>query len=364
MRAPTLKWLILSVALFLLPLVANARIAYTQSNQITFPETGKTLTGGFLAYWQQNGGLAQFGFPISNEISEQSQTDGKIYIVQYLERSVFEYHPENQPPNDILLQLLGVARYTATYPTGASAQSPNQDSGSVFVPETGHRIGNIFYQYWLSHGGLRQQGYPISDEFSEVSDLNGQPYLVQYFERAVFEHHPENPGPNKVLLSQLGTFLYGSRYSAGGQPLATPAGGPPSPQGNITQAQVTRVVDGDTIEVSIGGTLYRVRYIGIDTPETVAPDRPVGCYGPEASAANKALVEGQTVTLERDVSDVDQYGRLLRYVYVGSTFVNAELVRQGYAHAYTYPPDVKYTPYLLSLQQEARDAHRGLWGTC
>ena len=187
-----------------------------------------------------------------------------------------------------------------------------------------------------------------------------------------------------MLLSQLGTFLYGSRYSAGGQPVATPAGGPPSPQGNITQAQVTRVVDGDTIEVSIGGTLYRVRYIGIDTPETVDPNRPVGCYGPEASAANKALVEGKTVTLERDVSDIDQYGRLLRYIYVGSTFVNAELVRQGYAHAYTYPPDVKYTPYLLSLHrrpatpivvfgapadpgsQELKDADRGalLSGAC
>ena len=364
MRTATLKRLILFVVLLFLPFAVSLRSSYAQASQITFPETGKTLTGGFLAYWQQNGGLAQFGFPISNEISEQSQTDGNIYIVQYLERSVFEYHPENQPPNDVLLQLLGVARYAATYPTGAPAQSPNQDSASVFVPETGHRIGSTFYQYWLSHGGLRQQGYPISDEFTEVSNLNGQPYLVQYFERAVFEYHPENHDPNKVLLSQLGTFLYGARYSADGQPLATPGGGPPLPQDNFAQAQVTRVVDGDTIEVSIGGTLYRVRYIGIDTPETVAPDRPVGCYGPEASAANKALVEGKTVTLEKDVSDMDQYGRLLRYVYVGSTFVNAELVRQGYAHAYTYPPDVKYTPYLLGLQQEARDAHRGLWGSC
>jgi endonuclease YncB( thermonuclease family) len=354
-RAAILKRFILFVVLLLLPLVANSQIAYTQASQITFPETGKTLAGSFLAYWQENGGLAQFGFPISNEISEQSQTDGQSYLVQYFERAVFEHHPENQPPYDVLLQLLGVARYTATYPAGAPAQSPNQDPGSVFVPETGHYIGNTFYQYWLSHGGLRQQGYPISDEFSEVSDLNGQSYLVQYFERAVFEYHPENPEPNKILLSQLGTFIYSGRYTADGQPI---------PQGQTTQAQVTRVIDGDTIEVSIGGALYRVRYIGIDTPETVAPDRPVGCYGPEASAANKALVEGKTVTLEKDVSDVDQYGRLLRYVYVGSTFVNAELVRQGYAHAYTYPPDVKHTPYLLGLQQEARDAHRGLWGAC
>ena len=187
---------------------------------------------------------------------------------------------------------------------------------------------------------------------------------MQYFERAVFEFHPENPDPNKVLLSQLGTFVYSSRYPAGGQPLATPTASPEAQRGPTTQAQVTRVIDDDTIEVSIDGALYRVRYIGIDTPETVAPDRPVGCYGPEASAANKALVEGKEVTLEKDVSEVDQYGRLLRYVYVGSTFVNAELVQQGYAHAYTYPPDVKYNAYLLSLQQEARSAHRGLWGAC
>ncbi|HST04539.1 MAG TPA: thermonuclease family protein [Chloroflexia bacterium] len=364
MRTDAPKRFVPIAFLLLLPLITSFQNARAQADQVTFPETDKTLAGGFLAYWQQNGGLAQFGFPISDEISEKSQTDGKVYVVQYLERAVFEYHPENQAPNDILLQLLGVARYSATYPTGAPAQIPNQQAGSIFVPETGHRIGSTFYQYWLSHGGLRQQGYPISDEFSEVSALNGQPYTVQYFERAVFEFHPENPDPNKVLLSQLGTFVYSSRYPAGGQPLATPTASPEAQRGPTTQAQVTRVIDGDTIEVSIDGALYRVRYIGIDTPETVAPDRPVGCYGPEASAANKALVEGKEVTLEKDVSEVDQYGRLLRYVYVGSTFVNAELVQQGYAHAYTYPPDVKYNAYLLSLQQEARSAHRGLWGAC
>jgi len=225
-----------------------------------------------------------------------------------------------------LLAILGVLALPLLNPTHtpAAAQGMNRT-----FPETGKTVSGQFLQYWAQHGGLAQQGYPISDEFNEVSPLDGKQYRVQYFERAVFEYHPENHDPNKVLLSQLGTFLYGARYSADGQPLATPGGGPPLPQDNFAQAQVTRVVDGDTIEVSIGGTLYRVRYIGIDTPETVAPDRPVGCYGPEASAANKALVEGKTVTLEKDVSDVDQYGRLLRYVYVGSTFVNAELVRQG-----------------------------------
>src|SRR5438477_60981 len=75
-------------------------------------------------------------------------------------------------------------------------------------PETGHAVGGKFRAYWERHGGLAQQGYPLSDEFTEVSALNGQPYTVQYFERAVFELHPENASPGDVLLSQLGTFRY------------------------------------------------------------------------------------------------------------------------------------------------------------
>jgi micrococcal nuclease len=133
-----------------------------------------------------------------------------------------------------------------------------------------------------------------------------------------------------------------------------------SPAGE--QAQAIRVVDGDTIEVSMAGTTYRVRYIGVDTPETVDPRRPVGCYGREASERNRQLVEGKTVELEKDVSETDKYDRLLRYVWVDGEMVNATLVREGYAMASTYPPDVKYQELFQSLQQEARDAGRGLWG--
>jgi predicted metalloprotease len=84
----------------------------------------------------------------------------------------------------------------------------------VLFPETGKRVGGRFLEYWQQNGGLPQQGYPISDEFVEVSELNGQPYTVQYFERAVFEYHPENPPPHDVLLSQLGTFQYAARYQS------------------------------------------------------------------------------------------------------------------------------------------------------
>lgn len=130
----------------------------------------------------------------------------------------------------------------------------------------------------------------------------------------------------------------------------------------LTQAQVIEVIDGDTIKVLIGGRTHTVRYIGIDTPETVHPDEPVGWMGKEASDGNKALVEGKTVYLERDISETDKYGRLLRYAWIGDSMVNAELVRLGLAQVSTNPPNVKYVDLLLRLQQEAREAGRGLWG--
>ena len=121
-------------------------------------------------------------------------------------------------------------------------------------------------------------------------------------------------------------------------------------------ATVTDVIDGDTIDVTLNGREERIRYIGIDTPER-------GDYFyEEATEANADYVLGQTVILVKDVSETDRYGRLLRYVYLeDGTFVNAELVWEGYAHAYTFPPDVGYSDYFLELEQEARTDGRGLW---
>jgi carboxypeptidase T len=179
-----------------------------------FPETGKTVRGIFLDYWNKNGGLAQQGYPISELLGEVSDLDGKVYAMQYFERAVFEYHPENAgTPYEVLLSQLGTFQYKQRYPNNAPGQQPNTLQGSVLFPETGKRLGGRFLDYWKSHGGLAQQGYPISDEFMERSDLDGKEYLVQYFERAVFEYHPENAGsPYEVLLSQLGTFRYRSQY--------------------------------------------------------------------------------------------------------------------------------------------------------
>lgn len=151
------------------------------------------------------------------------------------------------------------------------------------------------------------------------------------------------------------------------QSRTTPSGSNPSLR-TMTEARVVRVVDGDTIIVEIDGKEERVRYIGVDTPETVRPNSPVECYGEEASNANTNLVEGQTVYLEKDISERDRYDRLLRYVYTiqdgEPVFVNLWLVEQGYAQVSTYPPDVRHEQAYLDAQREAREQERGLWGAC
>lgn len=135
-----------------------------------------------------------------------------------------------------------------------------------------------------------------------------------------------------------------------------------SPTPSQETAIVTRVIDGDTIELSTG---EKVRYIGIDTPETVKPNTDVQCLGKEASAKNTQLVLGKEITMQKDVSETDRYGRLLRYIYVDGTFINDYLVREGYAVASSYPPDIAHQKQFAEAQQEAQANNRGLWsGVC
>jgi len=139
---------------------------------------------------------------------------------------------------------------------------------------------------------------------------------------------------------------------------------------------VERVIDGDTAEIEITaraggpgagaagvGETYSVRFIGIDTPESVRPGWPVECFGREASAAAKALLEGQEVRLVKDIEESDRYDRLLRYVYLGHEMANARLVLNGYASAYPYPPNVRHNELFVQLQSEARAEDRGLWAS-
>lgn len=125
--------------------------------------------------------------------------------------------------------------------------------------------------------------------------------------------------------------------------------------------KVLRVVDGDTIQLTDGRT---VRYIGINTPEAVDRRKKVECFGTEASLKNKEYVEGKTIQIEKDISETDRYGRLLRYIYVDGIFLNEYLVREGFAQASSYPPDIKYQEKLQSAQKIAREEKKGLWGGC
>ena len=124
---------------------------------------------------------------------------------------------------------------------------------------------------------------------------------------------------------------------------------------------VVRVVDGDTIHVRIGDRTEKVRYIGVNTPETHHPTRGVEAGGREAHEINRQLVTGRRVRLELDVQERDRYGRLLAYVWVGDVMVNAELVTRGYAQVMTVPPNVRYQSLFLAREREARESGRGLW---
>lgn len=130
-----------------------------------------------------------------------------------------------------------------------------------------------------------------------------------------------------------------------------------------TEAKVVRVIDGDTFEIEGGQT---IRLITTDTPETVHPSKPVECMGKEASAKTKELIEGKTVRLEKDVSETDRYGRLLRYVYLeDGRMLNEVLIQEGFANAVSYPPDVKYLDRLRAAEASAKSSKWGLWsGVC
>jgi micrococcal nuclease len=163
-----------------------------------------------------------------------------------------------------------------------------------------------------------------------------------------------------LLVALLASVLFNGRDGGGGNDGSPPA----EPAGQTTEAQVTRVIDGDTIEVRISGREDEVRYIGIDTPETVKPGTAVQCFGPQASGENHKLVDGRRVRLVFDRERRDVYDRLLAYVYTGGEFVNARLVRGGYARTLTIAPNTAHAGLFHRLAQNAGRAGRGLWGVC
>ncbi|HEU5015853.1 MAG TPA: hypothetical protein VFT66_25230 [Roseiflexaceae bacterium] len=194
-----------------------------QGQQQCFPETGKCVSGRFLQYWQQNGGLPVFGYPLTNEQQENG------FTVQYFERQRFELHPENQAPYDVLLGRLGaevLQRMGTDWSSQPKATGPM--AGCTYFPETQHNVcnqqGNTgFLNYWQTHGlefnnntskdyreSLALFGYPIT-EVQAYTASDGKSYQAQWFERARFEWHPNEPNPYKVLLGRLGAEALASQ---------------------------------------------------------------------------------------------------------------------------------------------------------
>lgn len=127
------------------------------------------------------------------------------------------------------------------------------------------------------------------------------------------------------------------------------------------KAIVSRVIDGDTIELADGRV---IRYIGIDTPETMHPEKGVECFGPEATERNRELVEGKEIELVGELEDQDQFGRYLRYVYAEGVFVNAELISEGYAYSSSYGSDHRFRQLFVQLEDYSRLKGKGLWEKC
>ncbi len=170
----------------------------TTSDRIYFAATGHTLAYGFKQFWESQGGLAVFGYPISEEFSERNPDTGKIYTVQYFERNRFEYHPEySGTPWEVSLGRLGIQVASHPFPIAPAPSGANV----LYFDTTEHTLSGSFRSYWESHGGLAIFGYPTSEPFEQGG------LLVQYFERSRFELHPDLPSGSQVLLSRLGVDL-------------------------------------------------------------------------------------------------------------------------------------------------------------
>lgn len=212
------------LTLLILPFFTLSPLAQAEDCQ-TFPQTGFSVCGKFLRYWQSNGGLTQQGYPISAVLDEQNAPppagDGKVHKVQYFQRARFEEHLENQAPYDVLLGLLGAEQYRARYrsePDQDATYYPRSDCQNF--PQTGYKVCGRFLEYWQANGGLAQQGYPISTVFLEQNAPppagDGKIHRVQYFQRARFEEHMENQPPYDVLLGLLGAEQLKARYGTNG----------------------------------------------------------------------------------------------------------------------------------------------------
>lgn len=201
----------------LLLLLVGTPSAFAQSDQRCFAETNQCISGRIREFWEQNDGLAVFGFP-TTELREEV-IEGKAVQVQWFERNRLELHPENPRPYDVLLGRLGVDRLAQQGKDWFSFPKGGEQPGCRYFAETSHSLCGAFLEYFRSHGldlgqpgvseaeSLALFGMPISEATIEQSPTDGQSYLTQHFERARFEFHPENQPPYNVLLGLLGNEI-------------------------------------------------------------------------------------------------------------------------------------------------------------
>jgi endonuclease YncB( thermonuclease family) len=245
-------------------------------------------------------------------------------------------------------------------------------TAALLVSETGRTVASVFWSFMNSRGtvytGWRFRedalfpnpfyatGFPITEPYWTRVRVGGTPrdVLVQCFERRCLTYTPDNPPGWQVEAGNVGQHYYRWRYEQLGQPVQE--------AGVYQLATVTNVVDGDTIDVRFtDGRTARIRLIGVDTPEVYGE---VECFGVAASQFTAEWLAGKEVALQRDVSETDRYGRLLRYVWIGPYLFNEVLVRRGYAGVATYPPDVAYAGRFVEAERAAREERAGLWGIC
>jgi hypothetical protein len=188
------------------PLVSRAEAGMASGARYV-SETGHNIPSPFAAYWDAHGGLERFGYPLTEAFEELSATDGKLYLTQYFERARFEYHPEFEGTDDaVQLGLLGmesVVNRLHEEPFRPTEPFPST-SELAYFPETSHSTSYRFLATWSALGGVEVFGFPISEKFEEVSRTDGLVHLIQYFERARFEYHPDEPWDKQIKFGHLG----------------------------------------------------------------------------------------------------------------------------------------------------------------